>query len=74
LNNLENRAPFGAGGQWPGARDLVDFTEPLDRWALYEQYDQYEQLETKNGKRPPTLRLGWNEFAEHMDKLITERR
>ena len=32
------------------------------------------KLETKNGKRPPTLRLGWTEFAEHMDKLIAERR
>jgi hypothetical protein len=32
------------------------------------------KLETKTGKRPPTLRLGWTEFAEHMDKLIAERR
>jgi hypothetical protein len=32
------------------------------------------KVETKNGKRPPTLRLGWTEFAEHMEKLITKRR
>jgi hypothetical protein len=26
------------------------------------------KLRTKNGKRPPTLRLGWDEFAELMKK------
>jgi hypothetical protein len=32
------------------------------------------KLKTKNGKRPPTLRLGWTEFAEHMERLTTDRR
>jgi len=32
------------------------------------------KIETKNGKRRPTLRLGWNEFADQMDKMVAERR
>ncbi len=28
---------------------------------------------TKNGKRRPTLSLGWTQFAEAMEKLIAER-
>ena len=32
------------------------------------------KTETKNGKRPPTLRLGWNEFAEQMKKMVDQRR
>jgi hypothetical protein len=32
------------------------------------------KLETKNGKRSPTLRLGWAEFAELMERLVAERR
>jgi hypothetical protein len=32
------------------------------------------KIETKNGKRSPTLRLGWNEFAEEMEKMVAKRR
>jgi hypothetical protein len=32
------------------------------------------KLETKNGKRSPTLRLGWTEFAELMEKMVADRR
>jgi hypothetical protein len=30
------------------------------------------KVQTKNGKRKPTLRLGWSEFAEAMEKLGAE--
>lgn len=32
------------------------------------------KVETKNGKRTPTLRLGWAEFAAQMDRLIADRK
>jgi len=32
------------------------------------------KLETKNGKRRPTLSLGWQEFAEEMKKMVDARR
>lgn len=31
------------------------------------------KVETKNGKRSPTLRLGWSEFAERMAELASEK-
>jgi hypothetical protein len=32
------------------------------------------KLETKNGKRLPTLSLGWTEFADVMEKMVADRR
>ncbi len=32
------------------------------------------KIETKNGKRRPTLGLGWNEFADKMVKMAAKRR
>jgi hypothetical protein len=32
------------------------------------------KTETKKGKRPPTLRLGWSDFADLMKNQVAERR
>lgn len=62
---------YGKGA--PGKRGLQLGTVRIGQGS-FPWWSRSAKLETKNGKRAPTLRLGWTEFAEHMEKLVTERR